>query len=121
MLTFNEAIKILGSKQQKKIANNTVLSKTNSDTLLMIKLHGYAIIFITKGGAKGLDHSYDMYSLHSCGYKTVTTKRRLNKYGPVSVYQKDFIWYTEHGKFVDGQMFKANGDLIGNVYDSVSK
>jgi len=50
--------------------------------------------------------------LRSGGWKTVTTKRRINEYSPVRVYQQNFEWYIADGKdtptpFVDGMIVKA--------------
>jgi hypothetical protein len=41
--------------------------------------------------------------LHSGGHHTVTTKRRINKYGPkgLNVYQRAFVWYVSRNSQCD--------------------
>jgi hypothetical protein len=35
-------------------------------------------------------------TLFSGGFRTVTTKRRMNAYSPVVVFQRDLAWYVGH-------------------------
>ena len=69
------------------------------------ELHYYHLNLIV---IKDLDNSYE---LDSCGYRTKTTKERINRYIPSGfrVYQKDFTWYVSkpNGKvaeFKDGMV-----------------
>ena len=72
----------------KPIANNTRLYERH-DNNYEIRLHGNVIMIIRKDCIIPLDG----------GWKTVTTKERLNRYLPYRfyVYQKDWVWYIEHG------------------------
>lgn len=49
-----------------------------------IQLHDTCVVII---------HADGMYTLHSGGWRTVTTKARINEFSPAIVYQKDFVWY----------------------------
>ena len=77
-------------------SNTTVSvdSEGNTDVLL----HGHRIASISTTG--------DL-TLSSCGYKTTTTKSRLNAildcfFHNLGVFQKDFVWYIGNDKFFDG-------------------
>lgn len=115
MLTFDEAIKILGSRQAKRLSFNTVLQRTKFEHTVKISLYNHDILFITKCDSD----NGDIYGLYDANRQTKTTKSKLNKYGPVNIYQKDFVWYTNRGPFLDGQMFNAKGELIGGRYDCI--
>jgi hypothetical protein len=41
--------------------------------------------------------------LNSGGYRTHTTKKRINQYSPVRIYQKNFEWFL-----ADGTEFEDN-------------
>lgn len=47
------------------------------------------------------------YTYRSLGYLTVTTKRRLNEWGPLNIWQEDFIWYYEN-EFGEKTEFSEN-------------
>ena len=80
-----------GEKKAFKVANNTL--KIMTDTGYKIRLHNTDI----------LECKPNCIILNSGGWKTSTTKQRLNKYIPchlgISVSQKDFEWYV---KLADG-------------------
>jgi hypothetical protein len=52
-----------------------------------IRLHGNTIITITPTS----------YILDACGWRSVTTKQRLNHYTPFTIFQKNFTWYVDWG------------------------
>jgi hypothetical protein len=84
-----------GKSKCKKIANNTY--EISRAGVFSIRLHDTDIITI-----KG-----DKIILSSGGYRTRTTKDRLNKYLPYGrVFQKDYEWFFQDGKnvleFFDG-------------------
>ena len=74
-------------KKGKPIANNTRLWEDWKGDY-EIRLHGNVIIRINKEGM----------SLHDGGWKTVTTKARLNDWTPYHVYQKNWEWILRIGK-----------------------
>lgn len=91
----------------KPIANNTRLYEKNpiadeggglGSSGYEIRLHGNLIIEIHPCYVK----------LYDGGWKTVTTKARLNQFGMWAVYQKDFDWYVivdgKHEDFVNGMV-----------------
>jgi hypothetical protein len=66
----------------------------------VVRLHGNPIIMETRDAIYG----ETAWSLSSCGWKTNTTKSRLNAFltefdKGAFIYQKDFEWYISDGKF----------------------
>lgn len=84
---WKSARKALGKKEEKNIGNNTYLVRMpNND--IAVTLHGSRVVRYRKGGAT---------QVSSAGYKTSTTKDRINRYTPsnVSVVQRDYEWYLK--------------------------
>lgn len=95
---WKSARKALGEKDEKNIGNNTKLVRMpNND--IAVTLHGHRVVRYRKGGVT---------QVSSAGYRTTTTKDRINRYTPasVSVVQRDYEWYLKkNGKkrdFHDG-------------------
>jgi hypothetical protein len=55
-----------------------------------ITLHGNQIVHIMPVGDDNI-----RWTLNSCGWRTPTTKERMNDYIPFSVYQTDFKWHIQ--------------------------
>ena len=90
-------------------SNTQVVYNDNTDCS-EIYLHGHKIAVY--------DHKNEAVKLNSFGYKTVTTKSRLNaildevKYG-AKVFQRQFDWYLSYNKqtvdFWDGMILTEGG------------
>lgn len=105
---FNQIL-VGRNKNSKKLANNTYAIR-NEDNSISIKLHQTSIITYYPGGR---------IVLNSGGYKTSTTKARLNEFSPFSVSQKDGIWsickqgeWNKSVLFKDGMSFN-HGKFVG--------
>lgn len=70
-----------------RLDNNTVLYKKPDDSFA-VRLHNTEVVTIYPDGS---------YRLDSGGYRTVTTKDRINRYGPVRVYAERGVWYFGRG------------------------
>lgn len=70
----------------KPIANNTRLHARvwKEEGCYEIRLHGNVIIRIYRTGIE----------LYDGGWKSMTTKNRLNQFGPVHVFQSGFDWFV---------------------------
>lgn len=90
---------ILAGASSRTIANNTTLSIAG-DGGFTIRLHGHAIIHILADGS---------FVISSCGFRTATTKQRLNALTPARVYQRDGDWLIAHP---GGPQFFADGTVI---------
>jgi len=88
-------------------------------------LHGRATHLIKNGDSFGVKyhntvvvtiHPDHTYTLNSDGYRTPTTKRKIEEYSPASIYQKNWIWYIyDSGKrfeFFDGIRFNLDGIIL---------
>jgi len=82
--SIEQAVIMLGGRPHRKVCGNTVLHK--SDGGISVLLHGHPIIFFRIDGSAMID---------SCGYRTNTTKHRLNRCLPNGwrVCQRSFEWY----------------------------
>jgi hypothetical protein len=89
-MTYAEAVSMVHGKtnrKERKIGNNTY-AEIGYDDSVSIRLHGTAVVrFYPNGTVK----------LNSGGWRTSTTKDRINKYSPVKVYQKKYEWYLQDG------------------------
>lgn len=94
MNTFQEFDDLLQgrNKASKKIAHNTYAIRQGDN--IAIRLHQTDIIVFSPCG----DTVYN-----TGGWYSVTTKQRLNRFGPVGVYQKKGEWYYyDDTPFIDG-------------------
>lgn len=103
MLTYENCVEMLSRSRtgRKKLENNTYLTEavTFDGTVrcFRVLLHNTAVVTVYRHG---------LYELDSGGYKSVTTKDHLKKYGPVSVHQKKGEWFVgPYGDvFIDGMI-----------------
>ncbi len=89
-MTHAEATQmVLGKRNrgQRKVGNNTY-AYIEYDGSVAIELHGTKVVVFYPNG---------LVKLNSGGYHTSTTKKRINQYSPVSVYQKNFEWFLRDG------------------------
>ena len=99
--------------QTKVIGNNTV-KIVYSDGTEAIRLHDTDIITYHPNGDVVLD---------SGGWKTHTTKERINRFAPVHISQNNHVWYVSPGNYVfyDGIRFSPNGGLISEPKEDNQK
>lgn len=85
--TYAEADALLTGrcKNSRKLGNNTYLERLAIGHA--IRLHNTTVVLFSANGS---------VTLNSGGWKTVTTKDRMNKAG-VRVYQEKFVWYIVDG------------------------
>ena len=94
-------------------SSNTQVTFNESTNCSSVFLHGHNIATV--------DHSTNAVKVSSCGWRTVTTKSRLNailsevKYG-CSVFQKQFDWYLSTNNqtvdFWDGMILSHNLEIV---------
>ena len=88
MYTFNTALKKLGGSEKVKLQYATTMEKID-DNCIGIKHHNTFIVKMYSNG---------VYELNNGGFKSRTTKKRINQYAPINIYQYDFEWYYGDGK-----------------------
>ena len=86
-MTFSEAVKKLNGRESRKVGNNTYLERIDFDTV-GVRLHRAHVVTITRSGE---------YVLNSNGWRTTTTKSRMNDFCPARVSQKRGEWFVEYG------------------------
>ena len=89
-MTYREIVKLIHGKtnrSNRKIGNNTY-AKIEDDDSVSIRLHGTDVLRFYPNG---------LVKLNSGGWRTTTTKQRINKYSPIGVFQKNFQWYLDNG------------------------
>lgn len=115
MMTYEKAVATLQAgrkKTERKISNNTILHKID-DATVAIKLHQTDIVTIHENGA---------YTLNSGGWRTVTTKARINEYTPARLYQSKNVWYIGSVEYADGIKIDSEGKVVsGGNASSESK
>jgi hypothetical protein len=97
-MNYVEAAEKLGSRDSRKVGNNTYLERLDDETI-GLRLHStYVVKF----------HSDESVTLDSGGWQTVTTKERMNWVDNVRVYSDDFTWYVRR---ITGETF-AEGETL---------
>ena len=84
-MTHAEAVSMVRGKtnrDRRKVGNNTYAS-IMPDGSVGITLHNTCVVRIYQDGS---------YKLSNGGWKTVTTKDRINKYSPHKVTQRNYEW-----------------------------
>lgn len=100
-MTHQEAAALLGTRDSKKVGNNTYLERLPGGCF-GVRLHNTVVVRIFPTG---------VYSLHTGGWQTVTTKDRINAYAPARVHARKRKWYLGCGvEFVEGIRINAAGD-----------
>ncbi len=84
---YSEAESILKNRQSRKVGNNTYLERYSD--YIAVRLHWTEVVrYLPNGDVQ----------LNSGGYRTATTKARINEFSPASVYQRDFQWFVNGGE-----------------------
>lgn len=79
--------KMLTVNLQRKLANNTYLVECGTDE------HGQPVYGIKLYNTVVVEHHHDgTVRLFSGGYRTKTTKDRMNLFSPMRVWQRNFKW-----------------------------
>lgn len=118
--TYGEALKVFNKAKDpfkgKPVNNNTrliSLGTTHPDeegkchSLLGLKLHDTVIVTYFPDGS---------YELDSGGWKTLTTKDRMNNYTPFHIHQEKLIWYINNKHlFKDGIRIEPDGTVKGDM------
>jgi len=102
----------LGSRKNRKIGNNTYLELLENS--IGIRLHKtYVVQFLPSGKIE----------LNSGGWKTVTTKDRINKFLPdgFRLTQTKGIWYLNNFVFKDGITINPDYSVTGEGNDISDK
>lgn len=101
-MTHTEAVSMVRGKtnrKERKIGNNTY-AYIEYDGSVSIALHGTVVVRLFENG---------LVQLNSGGWRTHTTKKRINQYSPVNVYQKNYEWFLRDGTPFEDKMVLVGG------------
>lgn len=86
--SYEEARDILRGHESRKIAGNTYLERLDAETI-GVRLHRTYVVKFYADPAH--------MRINSGGWRTVTTKDRINRYLPAGFYvrQEAYVWYVE--------------------------
>lgn len=112
--TYQQAKDYLGNKKERPYAHNTRIEIDSLDLghdVITVKYHGNPVVNLFPDGT---------ITYNSCGWKTLTTKERINWFLPdgFTLYQEKSVWYISrhnHGVFVftDGIAIR-NGEVYND-------
>lgn len=101
MTTYTQLMTKLGNREKRKLGNNTYLEK-RGETKLAIRLHATDVLLFEP----------DKVTVQTGGWRTLTTKDRINSYAPCTIYQAKGQWYWRTGEqFTEGDYFDSTGKL----------
>lgn len=100
-MTYASACDKLNGRDSRKVGNNTYLERIDSQTV-GVRLHGTHVVTI---------HADGRYTLNSGGWRTATTKSRINDYAPARLSQRRGEWFVcrdgAEVEFCDGMTLTA--------------
>lgn len=67
----------------------------------IVPFDGFTVWFYHGNAIALFDHVTKTYTLGNAGWKTTTTKTRLNSLPGVYISQRNYVWYDNGGEFVD--------------------
>jgi hypothetical protein len=107
-MDFTQANERLGNRSSHKIGNHTYLRRREGGDIT-VKLHDTDVVTF---------HPDNSVSLNSSGWRTVTTKDRINCYSPWRVYSEKGVWYCSRPPwstvaFADGIRLYPDGRVEG--------
>lgn len=94
--TYGDYFQRLGSRKRRKLGHNTYLEDRGNH--LAVRYHDTDVVRY---------YPDDTVTYHTGGWRTYTTKDRLNRFGPIGVYQKNGEWF-----FADGRPFEEEVDVF---------
>ena len=114
MTVFERLQKVMNGRSIKKVDHNTYARLDGKN--IVVSLHGHDIILATPKSV----------SYRAAGWRTVTTKDRLNQWMPEGwgIGQRDFVWYISKicrfdsvpdQEFYDGITIDNSGKIGKNI------
>lgn len=106
------------NRDSRKLENNTYLIRIDDKTI-GVRLHNTHVVKFHKDGR---------IILNTGGWRTVTTKDRINGYAPVSVFQRKYEWYVAFGhdwhnavEFEDGMDVSVNPAAVDRLRNTMTE
>ena len=98
--------------ESRQLPGQATYLKRLSDGKIAVRYHDTNVLTFSPSGV--------VYE--SGGWRTATTKARLNEYGPLNLYARGGVWlFNQNGytfRYCDGMTVGDNGNVIGAVEDA---
>jgi len=101
--TKAEAFRDTAEAKGARIIGRNTFRYTRADGSTCIRLHKTDIVCTDKNGIS---------TINAAGWRTPTTKERINAYAPVRVFQRNALWYVGEVLFFDGIKVDAAGQVL---------
>lgn len=101
-MTYTEANEKLGTRQSLWLPGRRNTKLERLDGGIVIRLHRTNVVTFRPCGR---------VILNSGGWRTVTTKERINRYSGIHVWSERGVWYADDHPFSDGMIFK-DGEVV---------
>lgn len=88
--SYREAREFLGSRDRRKLANNTYLERRDENTIA-VRLHATDVVTFRPQSVE----------INTGGWFTVTTKNRINRFSPIHIYSERRRWLLYLNKSED--------------------
>jgi hypothetical protein len=112
-MNYVTAAEKLGSRDSRKVGNNTYLERLDDETI-GLRLHStYVVKF----------HANGHVTLDSGGWQTVTTKERMNWVDGIRVYSDKHVWYVRRifgETFAEGETSTYVDGMVLSIPRTVS-
>lgn len=109
-MNYQSALDKLSGRESRKVGNNTYLHKAGED--IALRFHKTDVVTFKQNGDVVLD---------SGGWKTPSTKVRINDYIPGRIHQELSIWYVTYRDktvpYSDKMILHANSTMTGEGED----
>lgn len=110
-MNYEKAVATLKNRPSKKVANNTYLVPVEGG--IAVKLHQTNVVTF---------HSDGNVTLNSGGWRTVTTKERINRYSPARVYSEGGVWFVYYKDDYGSQTYQPDDctDHRATFFDGIT-
>lgn len=99
VLSYADCERLLGTETSVKLCNNTWLRRSIRG--FEIVLHQIPVVTVLEDGT---------YALRTGGYRSATTKNRINRFSPANLFLKGYGWFLDFNHVYD------NGwNVVGTV------
>jgi len=114
MKAMMEGVAVKGGTKPKLVANNTI-RYTRPDGAVVYRLHHTDVVVSLNG----------VTELYTGGWKTITTKDRINNYSGCQIHSKRGVWYirilNKTVPFFDGMKIDPDGTVLNSEHSDPDK